>query len=102
MLTLSRNADIALKSLPPTERSQVLMSLEYLENFESERLANQQLVERLPLKNKNSYDAVYIMRVADQLRVVFAVADQQQEPDIKQIVVLDIFDHDRLKTMHEN
>lgn len=97
MVTLSRNAEIALKSLPPEEQSQVLMVLDHLD--ESGHLANQHLIERLKLEDETAYDAVYLMRVAHHLRVIFAVEDQQFEP--RKIIVLDVFDRDRLKTMHE-
>ncbi|MCU0552442.1 MAG: hypothetical protein MUC48_24185 [Leptolyngbya sp. Prado105] len=57
-------------------------------------------IQKLRLKNQAAYDEVYIMRATRQFRVIFAVEDQQQEPESKEIIVLDIFDRDRLTTMY--
>jgi len=89
MLTISTQAQIAIRSLLPSDQERVKHLVAMLENLPREDYAKQQARK---LKG-NGLDNLYIMRVTHDLRLLFRSTQSMVE-------ILDIVTHARLENIH--
>jgi hypothetical protein len=89
MVTLSTEAQIALRSLLPQDRERVTHLAEQLDGFPT----NEYLAEQArPLKGEGM-DDLYLLRVTRELRLLFSSSQGKVE-------IVDIFPRARLEKMH--
>lgn len=88
-VTISTQAQIAIRSLLPSDEERVKRLLAMLENFSKDDYIKQQAHK---LKG-SAFDDLYIMRVTPELRIIFRYLQDKVE-------ILDILTHERLEKMH--
>ncbi len=89
MINTSTQAQIAIRSLLPSDKERVKHLLALLERFPDDEYVRQQAKK---LKG-NGLDNLYIIRVTHNLRLIFRYSQDVVE-------ILDIVTHDRLERMH--
>ncbi len=89
MINTSTQAQIAIRSLLPSDKERVKHFVALLERFPDDEYVRQQTKK---LKG-NGLDNLYIMRVTHNLRLIFRYSQDVVE-------ILDVVTHDRLERMH--
>ena len=87
MVTISPQAEIATRSLLPSDKKRVEQQLALLDHFPDGVSDN--------VKRLSGSDNLYIMRATGALRILFRRTSQTIE-------VMDVFTRDRLEQMHEH
>jgi mRNA-degrading endonuclease RelE of RelBE toxin-antitoxin system len=88
MVTVSTQAQIALRSLHPQDRDQIAKWIELLDGLSQD--------EYVPMQAKpfTSDKDLYLMRVTPNLRLIFKSDGQNRE-------IVDVVTRDRLERMHQ-
>ena len=87
MVTISPQAEIAIRSLLPPDKKRVERQLAILDHFPDDAPDN--------VKRLSGSDKLYIVRATGALRILFRRTGQTIE-------VMDVFTRDRLEQMHEH
>jgi mRNA-degrading endonuclease RelE of RelBE toxin-antitoxin system len=88
MVTVSTQAQIALRSLHPQDRDQIAKWIELLDGLSQDEYV------RMQAKPFNSDKDLYLMRVTPNLRLIFKSDGQDRE-------IVDVVTRDRLERMHQ-
>jgi hypothetical protein len=90
MVTLSRSADIAFKTLLPEEQGPVGLSIKQLENFPQDSNLRDKI-----FKLGEGEGELYAMKATPQFDLIFQVLDEDKE-------ILEIVPYKRIKFMFGN
>ena len=88
MVTVSTQAQIALRSLHPQDRDQIAKWIDLLDGLSQDEYV------RLQAKPISSDKDLYLMRVTPNLRLIFKSNGNDRE-------IIDVVAHDRLERMHQ-
>jgi mRNA-degrading endonuclease RelE of RelBE toxin-antitoxin system len=88
MVTVSTQAQIALRSLNPQDRDQIAKWIELLDGLSQDEYV------RMQVKPFSSEKDLYLMRVTLNLRLIFKSDGQDRE-------IVDVVAHDRFERMHQ-
>jgi mRNA-degrading endonuclease RelE of RelBE toxin-antitoxin system len=88
MVTVSTQAQIALRSLHPQDRDQIAKWIELLDGLSQDEYVQMQV------KPFSSEKDLYLMRVTPNLRLIFKSEGQDRE-------IVDVVARDRLERMHQ-